>query len=116
MDDRDSCQDEEECNIRYDPSSFLIVFFSVLMGAVNVGQATPYVEAFSMAKASAANIFAVIEREPPIDALSESGLKPQNDTDRTIKFNAVHFKYPARPDVPILQGLTLTINKGESTV
>ena len=38
-------------------TSLSLVFFSVLMGAMNVGQAMPYVEAFSMAKASAATIF-----------------------------------------------------------
>ena len=48
------------------------VFFSVLMGAMNVGQASPYVEAFSTAKAAAAAIFAVIDRKPPIDSLSVS--------------------------------------------
>ena len=49
------------------------VFFSVLMGAMNVGQAAPYVEAFASAKAAAAAIFAVIDRKPPIDSLSVSG-------------------------------------------
>ena len=45
------------------------------MGAMNVGQATPYVEAFSMAKAAAGTIFAVIDRKPAIDSLSEEGMK-----------------------------------------
>ena len=43
------------------------------MGAMNVGQATPYVEAFSMAKGAAGTIFAVIDRKPEIDSLSEEG-------------------------------------------
>ena len=43
------------------------------MGAMNVGQAAPYVEAFASAKAAAAAIFAVIDRKPPIDSLSVSG-------------------------------------------
>ena len=42
---------------------------------MNVGQATPYVEAFSMAKAAAGIIFAVIDRKPVIDSLSEEGMK-----------------------------------------
>ena len=42
------------------------------MGAMNVGQAAPYVEAFASAKAAAAAIFAVIDRKPPIDSLSVS--------------------------------------------
>ena len=35
---------------RYTPASLLIVFFSVLMAAMNVGQASPYVEAFAIAR------------------------------------------------------------------
>ena len=75
MDDREACCNSgfTECNTRYDASSLLIVFFSVLMGAMNVGQATPYVEAFSMAKGAAGTIFAVIDRKPEIDSLSEEG-------------------------------------------
>ena len=115
MDDREKCFETvfEDCDVRYDASSLLVVFFSVLLGAMNVGQATPYVEAFSMAKGAAATIFSVIDRKPPIDSLSEEGARPENP-DRNIKFEDVHFKYPARPDIPILQGLTLEINQGKT--
>ena len=47
------------------------VFFSVLMGAMNVGQATPYVEAFSMARAAAATIFSIIDRVPEVEAKTD---------------------------------------------
>ena len=114
MDDREKCFDSvfEDCDVRYDASSLLVVFFSVLLGAMNVGQATPYVEAFSMAKGAASTIFAVIDRKPPIDSLSESGERPEGP-ERNIRFQDVVFKYPARPDIPILQGLTLEIKQGK---
>ena len=57
---------------------FLKVFFSVLMGAMNIGQASPYVEAFSIARAAAAAIFAVIDRVPEIDSFSDKGAIPKN--------------------------------------
>ena len=38
------------------------VFFSVLMGAMNLGQASPYMEAFSIARGSATTIFSIIDR------------------------------------------------------
>ncbi len=38
------------------------VFFSVLMGAMNLGQASPYIEAFAMAKGAARTIFHIIDR------------------------------------------------------
>ena len=40
-------------------------------------------------------------------------MRPDN-SGRDIVFTDVEFKYPARPDVPILQGLSLTIRKGET--
>ena len=48
------------------------------MGAMNVGQASPYVEAFAIARAAAAAIFAIIDREPEIDSYSDKGEKPIN--------------------------------------
>ena len=38
----------------YSPSDLLIVFFSVLIGAMQIGQAAPYMEAFSVARGAAA--------------------------------------------------------------
>ena len=48
------------------------------MGAMNIGQASPYVEAFSIARAAAAAIFAVIDRIPEIDSFSDEGATPTN--------------------------------------
>ena len=52
------------------------VFFSVLMGAMNMGQASPYVEAFSIARGAAAVIFGIIDRDSPIDSSSKDGIRP----------------------------------------
>ncbi len=70
------------------------VFFSVLMGAMNVGQASPYVEAFSTAKAAAAAIFAVIDRKPPIDSLSVSFKAPTSVRKKIVQnFDKVYHKF-----------------------
>ncbi|CAG0912520.1 unnamed protein product [Notodromas monacha] len=66
-------------NPTYDPSVFMIVnsllsvFFNVLMGAMNIGQAAPYVEAFAVARAAGGTLFSVIDRQPSIDSSSEAG-------------------------------------------
>ena len=31
-----------------------------------------------------------------------------------MKLKDVHFNYPTRPDVPILKGLTVNVNKGQT--
>ena len=78
----------------------LTVFFSVLMGAMNVGQAAPYVEAFMTAKAAAAKIFHVIDRIPEIDSASKEGKIPAKGAGN-ITFKDVHFNYPSRKEVNV---------------
>ena len=90
-----SPQDQTSCSPRYTASSLLIVFLSVLMGALEIGQASPYVEAFSMAKGAAAIIFAIIDRQPTIDSSSSEGLKPESAKGR-IQLQDVKFHYPSR--------------------
>lgn len=56
------------------------VFFSVLMGAMNVGQTAPYIEAIGVARGAAATIFNIIERKSVIDPASTEGEKPNSIT------------------------------------
>ena len=51
----------------------LIVFFSAVIGAMSLGQAAPSLSAIAGGRGAAVNIFAVIDREPKIDSLSEEG-------------------------------------------
>ncbi|XP_059085284.1 ATP-dependent translocase ABCB1-like isoform X2 [Tigriopus californicus] len=114
MDDTEDCfEDILHCDPRYDASSLLVVFFSVLMGAMNVGQATPYVEAFSVARGAAAQIFDIIDRVPKIDSSSTEGEHPEKGAGN-LSFKDVFFNYPSRKDVKILNGLTMVVNKGET--
>ncbi|GIY55270.1 ATP-dependent translocase ABCB1 [Caerostris extrusa] len=97
----------------YKPSTLIIVFFNVMLGAMGIGQTAPYFEAFALARGAAGKVFSIIERIPPIDSSSKSGKMPESCFG-TIALKNVHFKYPARPDVPILRGVTLDITPGET--
>ncbi|XP_026736211.1 multidrug resistance protein homolog 49-like [Trichoplusia ni] len=96
----------------YTAAVLMIVFFSVLQGAQNVGLTAPHMEAIATARASAASVYAVIDRKPPIDVFSTEGTTPQLSGD--IEFKDVYFKYPARKDVQVLNGLNLTIPCNET--
>ncbi|CAH1634814.1 unnamed protein product [Spodoptera littoralis] len=96
----------------YTPAVLMIVFFSVLQGAQNVGLTAPHMEAITTARASAASVYAVINRHPAIDIFSTEGEKPELKGD--IDFKDVHFRYPARKDVLVLNGLSLTIKENET--
>ncbi|XP_046633239.1 ATP-dependent translocase ABCB1-like isoform X2 [Daphnia pulicaria] len=97
----------------YSSSDLLIVFFSVLIGAMQIGQAAPYMEAFSVARGAAATIFSIIDRVPPIDSSSNEGLVPDG-VDGKISFRDVFFNYPSRPDVKILQGISFDVTPGQT--
>jgi len=70
------------------------------MGAMQIGQSSPYVEAFSVARSAAASIFDVIDRVPPIDSSSKEGKIPAKDAGN-ITFRDVHFNYPSRKEVKV---------------
>jgi hypothetical protein len=67
---------------------------------MNMGQASPHLEAFATARGSAAAVFAVLDRIPKIDSLSQTGHKPAG-LQGGIQLKGVHFEYPARPEVKV---------------
>ncbi|AWO95573.1 putative bile salt export pump-like isoform 2 [Scophthalmus maximus] len=98
----------------YTPGTLLQVFFGVLIAAMNLGQASPCLEAFASGRGAATIIFETIDREPEIDCLSESGYK----LDRVkgdIEFHNVTFYYPSRPEVKTLDQLSVAVKSGETT-
>ncbi|XP_068446529.1 bile salt export pump isoform X2 [Clinocottus analis] len=98
----------------YTAGTLLQVFFGVLIAAMNLGQASPCLEAFASGRGAATIIFETIEREPEIDCLSEAGYK----LDRVkgdIEFHNVTFHYPSRPEVKILDQLSVPVKSGETT-
>ncbi|KAM6893167.1 bile salt export pump isoform 2-T3 [Lycodopsis pacificus] len=98
----------------YTPGTLLQVFFGVLIAAMNLGQASPCLEAFAAGRGAATIIFETIEREPKIDCLSEAGYK----LDRVkgdVEFHNVTFHYPSRPEVKILDQLSVPVKSGQTT-
>ncbi|XP_028662184.2 bile salt export pump-like [Erpetoichthys calabaricus] len=100
--------------MEYSPGTLLQVFLGVLVGALNLGQASPCLEAFASGRGAATSIYETIDKEPNIDCLSESGYK-LDKVKGDIEFHNVTFHYPSRPDVKILDQLNMVIQAGETT-
>ncbi|KAM4697413.1 bile salt export pump-like [Rhinophrynus dorsalis] len=102
--------EEEE----YSPGNLLQVFFGVLVGALNLGQASPCLQAFASGRGAATNIFETIDKEPKIDCMSEEGYK-LDKVKGEIEFHNITFHYPSRPEVKILDKLNMIVKSGETT-
>uniref|UniRef100_A0A8C7R6Y6 Bile salt export pump n=1 Tax=Oncorhynchus mykiss TaxID=8022 RepID=A0A8C7R6Y6_ONCMY len=82
---------------------YYFVLIGVLIAALNLGQASPCLEAFAAGRGAATIIFETIDRGPDIDCLSEAGYrldKVKGDIDRGIV---------------ILDQLSVAVNSDETT-
>ncbi|NXY34317.1 MDR1 protein, partial [Pomatorhinus ruficollis] len=90
-----------------------IVFSSVMFAAMNVGQSASMAPDYGKARTSAQRIFQLLDRKPLIDSYSEQGEKLSH-FEGNIEFRNIHFVYPTRPEVQVLQGLNVKVNKGQT--
>ncbi|XP_041524050.1 multidrug resistance protein 2 isoform X3 [Microtus oregoni] len=91
----------------------MLVFSAVVFGAMAAGSASSFAPDYAKAKVAASHIIMIIEKVPEIDSYGTEGLKP-NWLEGNVKFNDVMFNYPTRPDIPVLQGLSLEVKKGQT--
>ncbi|XP_049995746.1 phosphatidylcholine translocator ABCB4 [Alexandromys fortis] len=91
----------------------ILVFSAIVFGAVALGHASSFAPDYAKAKLSAAHLFSLFERQPLIDSYSGEGLWPDK-FEGSVTFNEVVFNYPTRPDIPVLQGLSLEVKKGQT--
>uniref|UniRef100_A0AAR2JHI7 ATP-binding cassette, sub-family B (MDR/TAP), member 4 n=1 Tax=Pygocentrus nattereri TaxID=42514 RepID=A0AAR2JHI7_PYGNA len=96
-----------------DFEAVFLVISAVMYGAMAVGEANSFTPNYAKAKISASHVLMLINRVPDIDNDSEEGENPDH-FEGNVRFQDVHFKYPSRPDIPVLQGLRLRVKKGQT--
>ncbi|XP_068615681.1 ATP-dependent translocase ABCB1 [Brachionichthys hirsutus] len=97
----------------YTIGSVLTVFFAVIIGAYSVGQASPNIQTFASARGAAYKVYSIISHEPIIDSYSDAGFKPDS-IKGDVDFKNVHFNYPSRPEVEVLNDLSLSVKSGQT--
>lgn len=90
------------------------VIFSIFIGAFSLAMLAPNLTALSYAMSAGAKIFETIDRQSSIDPMDQSGLRPEA-CHGDIECRGLYFRYPARPNVPILENFNLSIPAGKST-
>lgn len=102
----------------YSQFQFFVVFSEIIFGAQAAGVIFSFAPDMGKAKSAAAELKRLFDRRPKIDSLSSQGERvSRTDKDGglqgTIEFRDVHFRYPTRPDVPVLRGLNLRVQPGQ---
>ncbi|KAH9123902.1 hypothetical protein AeMF1_005244, partial [Aphanomyces euteiches] len=90
-----------------------MVLNSVLFCSFGVGMAAQGMGDVGKAKKAVKSIFAIIDRQPPIDCTSDDGVKLDH-VKGEVELRQVHFAYPSRPDSKIYSNYNLKIKSGQT--
>lgn len=108
----------------YSTLEFFIVLPALLFSAQASGQMFSLAPEVTRAKAAAISVFKLHDQRPTIDidapprgekeiASSLSADGPARRGKGKVEFKDVHFRYATRPNVPVLQGLNITVKTGQ---
>ena len=92
--------------------SFFICFSAIIFGAQSAGTIFSFAPDMGKAKQAAKELKTLFDRVPSIDAWSPDGERFEH-MEGNIEFRDVHFRYPTRPEQPVLRGLNLTVKPGQ---
>lgn len=92
----------------------LIIMMAIMMGSFNIGNVAPNIQAFTAAVGAAGKIYNTIDRVSPLDSSREKG-KILRNLQGHIRLENVKHIYPSRPDVVVMDGVTLDIPAGKTT-
>jgi ATP-binding cassette subfamily B (MDR/TAP) protein 1 len=96
----------------YDTFKFFVVFISVIFGAQSAGTIFSFAPDMGKAKQSATQIKTLFDRKPEIDSWDDEG-ESVKEVEGALEFRDVHFRYPTRPEQPVLRGLDLVVKPGQ---
>jgi ATP-binding cassette, subfamily B (MDR/TAP), member 1 len=96
----------------YSLFQFFVCFSAVIFGAQSAGTVFSFAPDMGKAKHAAEQLKTLFDRKPTIDTWSTDGDNVDH-IEGTIEFRDVHFRYPTRPEQPVLRGLNLSVKPGQ---
>ena len=97
----------------YNPNNVISSFFCIITSTFAIGQALPFLTDLGQAKAAVSKVFEIINTKSQID-IFETKTKKIENLQGNISFENVNFNYPSRPEMKILQDLTMNIQAGKT--
>lgn len=96
----------------YSLFQFFLCFSAVIFGAQSAGTIFSFAPDMGKAKHAASEMKTLFDHEPEIDTWSTEG-EMVHTMHGDIEFRDVHFRYPTRPEQPVLRGLDLQVRPGQ---
>jgi len=96
----------------YNMFQFFLIFSEVIFGAQSAGTVFSFAPDMGKAKSAARDLKELFDRKPSIDTWSSEG-ESVKVVEGHIEFRDVHFRYPTRPEQPVLRGLNLIVKPGQ---
>ena len=91
----------------------VVVSQGVTFGALQSGNMFAFVPDVSKARGAASSVIQLLDSVPDIDAESTSGQDPAEGIVKGgLRLEDVHFRYPTRPEVPVLRGMSIQVEPG----
>ncbi|KFY08733.1 hypothetical protein V492_05961, partial [Pseudogymnoascus sp. VKM F-4246] len=95
-------------------SNILTTLLAIMIGAFSFGNVAPNIQAFTTATSAAAKIFNTIDRVSPLDSSNDDGLKLDH-VEGTVELRNIKHIYPSRPEVTVMEDVSLVIPAGKKT-
>jgi len=92
----------------------ITILLAIMIGAFSLGNVAPNIQAFTTSLAAAGKIFTTIDRVSPMDPHSKEGLVLEH-LEGTITLQNVKHIYPSRPEVVVMEGVSLVIPACKTT-
>ncbi|KAJ5661558.1 uncharacterized protein N7477_009174 [Penicillium maclennaniae] len=96
----------------YTMFQFFVCFSEILFGAQSAGTVFSFSPDMGKAKNAANEFRKLFDRRPVIDTWSTEGTSVEH-MEGHVEFKDVHFRYPTRPEQPVLRGLNLSVKPGQ---
>ncbi|KAG6857152.1 hypothetical protein H0H87_008722 [Tephrocybe sp. NHM501043] len=95
------------------PGEVVNTFLAILIGSFSLALLAPEMQAITHGRGAAAKLYSTIDRVPEIDSADPSGQKPEV-VHGEITLEDIKFSYPSRPNVQVVNGVSITFHAGKT--